>query len=115
MTTQMCTCCDCGYQWVRGQHGGHSCTETFQKTIGKLILENKRLKRDHGAGDSATIKDKSIAVEITKNNYDDIVKICDYVVDTLPLIVKEKKPAIEDAVNSLFNIILNFEDITGVS
>ena len=41
----MCTCCDCGYQWIRGQDGSHSCTQYFQKTIEDLTLEVKRLKK----------------------------------------------------------------------
>lgn len=39
-----CTCAECGYQWLRGQHGGHSCAENLKKNIVELKLELATLK-----------------------------------------------------------------------
>jgi len=30
------TCCDCGYVWEHGQHGGHSCSDLLLKKIENL-------------------------------------------------------------------------------
>jgi hypothetical protein len=39
-----CTCAECGYQWLRGQHGGHSCAENLKKEVAKLKLEMAELE-----------------------------------------------------------------------
>ena len=31
----ICSCTTCGYQWKRGLHGGHSCSESLNKKINK--------------------------------------------------------------------------------
>ena len=33
-----CTCCTCGYQWERGQHGGHSCSEHLKTRLDYLYV-----------------------------------------------------------------------------
>lgn len=39
-----CTCCTCGFEWKRGRDGGHSCTETMEKTICELKAALKGIK-----------------------------------------------------------------------
>lgn len=31
-----CRCCECGYEWIRGQSGAHRCTPYLQATIASL-------------------------------------------------------------------------------
>lgn len=38
------TCCTCGYQWPRGQHGGHSCVERLDSDLAKARAEVSQLK-----------------------------------------------------------------------
>lgn len=33
---ERCSCCTCGYTWVKGQHGGHSCAQVMEVTIADL-------------------------------------------------------------------------------
>ena len=42
--TKKCTCSTCGYQWVHGYDGSHSCVQAMQKTINMLISENSKLE-----------------------------------------------------------------------
>jgi hypothetical protein len=44
-----CTCCTCGYQWVRGLDGSHSCTSHMSKELDQLRAENAQLKTDSAA------------------------------------------------------------------
>lgn len=32
------SCCDCGYTWRHGQHGGHSCVERLKQQIKDQLL-----------------------------------------------------------------------------
>lgn len=52
-----CKCCDCGYEWIRGQDGSHSCVEYLQKDLKvteKLLSDRQSLLEaipqcpDHG-------------------------------------------------------------------
>jgi hypothetical protein len=36
MSADYCTCATCGYQWIRYQHGGHSCVTYLQQEIQRL-------------------------------------------------------------------------------
>lgn len=36
---QYSTCCNCGYSWVTGRDGSHSCAENMAITIAKLEKE----------------------------------------------------------------------------
>jgi hypothetical protein len=31
------TCCTCGFTWVTGTHGAHSCTEKMAETIADML------------------------------------------------------------------------------
>jgi len=33
---ERCSCCTCGYTWVKGQHGGHSCAQVMEVTVADL-------------------------------------------------------------------------------
>lgn len=33
---ERCSCCTCGYTWVKGQHGGHSCAQAMEVTVADL-------------------------------------------------------------------------------
>jgi len=37
-------CCDCGYEWLKGQHGGHSCVNQLRQQLEAAEAEIKRLK-----------------------------------------------------------------------
>jgi len=32
----LCACCSCGFEWVRGRDGSHSCSEHLQAKLVKL-------------------------------------------------------------------------------
>lgn len=41
MSDDICICTDCGFQWPRGQHGGHNCLERIKqqlKTVQRQML-----------------------------------------------------------------------------
>ncbi len=33
---ERCSCCTCGYTWVKGQYGGHSCAQVMEVTLADL-------------------------------------------------------------------------------
>lgn len=33
MSDDICICTDCGFQWPRGQHGGHNCLERIKQQL----------------------------------------------------------------------------------
>ena len=46
MNKDLCSCCDCGYSWRRGQDGSHSCVKSLQdqlKVTDSLLNERQRL------------------------------------------------------------------------
>jgi hypothetical protein len=42
---ERCSCCTCGYTWVKGQHGGHSCADQLLARIAELEAERDRFQR----------------------------------------------------------------------
>lgn len=40
----ICQCCSCGYEWIRGKNGGHSCSYQLQEKIRNIqsILTNHK-------------------------------------------------------------------------
>lgn len=37
------SCGTCGYKWIAGQHGGHSCPDNMSKTIDSLRQQNEKM------------------------------------------------------------------------
>lgn len=40
---ERCSCCTCGYTWVKGQYGGHSCAQVMEVTVAEKDHEIERL------------------------------------------------------------------------
>ena len=55
---EMCTCCTCGYMWMDGTNGRHSCATHLQIRIDELMeyiqLNAEREARDWAALDELT-------------------------------------------------------------
>jgi hypothetical protein len=45
MEVDMCTCATCGYAWVRGRDGSHSCAEHLLKTVAEQKLTIETLEK----------------------------------------------------------------------
>ncbi len=39
MSEKISKCCNCGYEWPTGTHGGHSCSEKLRSMI-RTLLDN---------------------------------------------------------------------------
>lgn len=42
---ERCSCCTCGYTWVKGQYGGHSCADQLLARVAELEAERDRFQR----------------------------------------------------------------------
>ena len=40
---EMSECCTCGFKWMTGQDGSHSCADNLSLTIDDLVKQNKDL------------------------------------------------------------------------
>ncbi len=45
MNSDTCQCCTCGYKWLAGRSGEHSCAEHLLKQVSRLEKEWKKENR----------------------------------------------------------------------
>lgn len=59
-------CCTCGYEWITGENGSHSCSQELNKRlkkIEKLAFDNVGAKA-HEDADLALVRIHAIASEV---------------------------------------------------
>lgn len=60
---ERCSCCTCGYTWVKGQHGGHSCAQVMEVTVADLRARLAKYEDAEGRPLQSGVVDERAAFE----------------------------------------------------
>ena len=76
MGDKVSKCCNCGYEWPTGTHGGHSCSEKLRSMI-KTLLDNDGCDVRYDAHEHLKVRDElrkllpkqqRLTKKLTRNN-----------------------------------------------